>query len=323
MNSSISVIIATRNSSKTLDKCLSSLKGLNQIIIVDNYSKDSSLDIAKNYNAEIILEKGAGFFGAYNLGFQINTSDYIMFLDSDAYLKNFDMNSALSQFNNLNVGLVVCLAHTPITNTISKLMNDIWYWRMSQTNKYTNYTFWNEKERSYQKVQSPKPYMKMSWLDKQYSKFFMSNNIHSGDTTTGPCYILRREAIIKMGGMNPKGDDFALKRMLSNVGYETRFYISDSVYHISRTTLYKLFREYAHFGLRGAQISQNFFTKKERLIGIFMFSLSLATAPFIAKESKDPRHMLLVPIIRLIQAFGFVVGTLFLNENPERNYNNY
>lgn len=301
---SISVVIATRNSSRTIERCVSSLRDLKSVV-VDNYSKDSTLDIVRRFGAEILMERDSGFFGAYDLGFRRTNSDFVMFLDSDAYLQGFDFGAALRPFRNLQVGMVVCLAHAPVTGTVSKLMNDIWYWRNSQTLKYMNG-------------------LKMSWLDRQYSKFFMSNSLNSGATTTGPCYILRRAAIEEMGGMHHGADDFALKRLLAAHGYEVRFYVSDSVFHFARPTLGRLLREYLQFGLRGSQIAKRFYSKKERLVGLLMVSMSIASAPYIAQNKRDPRLLLLVPLIRCIQGIGLVLGSLLSKTTEERwNFSAY
>jgi glycosyltransferase involved in cell wall biosynthesis len=305
---SISAVIATRNSSKTIVKCLTSIRESNrfsEVVVVDAHSKDATVKLANHFNVQVCMEWNQGFFGAYNMGFERTTSDYVMFIDSDAYLKGFDFARALTYFNDAKVGLVVCLARAPVTNWVSKMVNAHWEWRMNEMKKYQL------------------PSVKLKWTDRQIAKFFMSKNIASGATTTGPCYILRRSAVEKMGGINPRGDDFALRRMLENVGYVSRFYLSDSVYHVPRTSLNKLFREYAHFGLRGAQISENFFTRRERMVGLLMSVLSFATAPSIARFSRDPRQLFLVPALRATQICGYIVGNLFLDEKPEKNYNAY
>jgi glycosyltransferase involved in cell wall biosynthesis len=53
----VSVIIPTKNSSKTLTRCLDSLKNQvyknTEIIIVDNYSTDNTLEIAKLYTNNV------------------------------------------------------------------------------------------------------------------------------------------------------------------------------------------------------------------------------------------------------------------------------
>ena len=301
----ISVVIATRNSGKTIAKCLASVcqsKAVGQVIVVDGNSRDRTVELAKQFNVEIYNENRKGFFGAYNIGYEKSKADHIMFLDSDAYLKGFDFGKALSLFDDPKVGLVVCLAYAPVTNWVGKLVNDIWNWRNSQMSKFTHEG-------------------KLTWRDKQYSKFFMSKNIGSGATPTGPCWILRKEAIDRMGGMNPRGDDFTLGRVLERIGYSVRFFVSESVFHYPRTTLDELCREYARFGLRGGQIAMNFYSRRERVVWLFMCSGSFAAAPFIARNSRDARHLLVVPLIRLIQGLSFIIANLFMAPIPNIDYN--
>ena len=306
----VSVVVATRNSGKTFEKCISSLNGFDRIVVVDNCSKDGTREIARRYGALVIMERDAGFFGAYNLGFQKTDSEFVMFLDSDAFLLDFDFNAALKPFQDPKVGMVVCLAHAPIASRRGiwnwpKLMDDLWWWRNTQIRKYARGEW-------------------TSWLDRQYARFFMSKNIGSGATTTGPCYILRKSAIAAMGGMNKRADDFVLKKLLRDKGYEVRFYVSESVFHITRQKLGKLGREFLQFGLRGSHTAGNFYTMRERLTGFMMMVLSIATAPHIAKNSIDPRHLLFIPTIRSIQAIGFLIGILVNRDTKERmNYATY
>lgn len=301
----ISVVVATRNSSKTIVECLSSVRrhdAVGQMIVVDGRSKDRTVALAKHLGAEVYTEHRKGFFGAYNMGYEKSNGEQIMFLDSDAYLKNFDFKKALSLFDDPKVALVVCLAYAPVTNWVSKLVNDIWNYRNSKLVKYTG-----EGE--------------LSWQDKQVSRFFMSKNLGSGATPTGPCWILRKSAIDRMGGMNPRGDDFTLGKILEGMGYETRFFVSTSVFHHPRTTLDGLCREYARFGLRGGQIAMNFYTRRERAAYLPMSALSFVAGLFIAKNSRDPRHLFLVPLLRLIQAETFLIANLFLEPVPNIDYN--
>ena len=85
----ISIIIPTKNSGSTLDKCLTSI--INQgyskieIIIVDTHSTDNTIYIAKKYLAEII-QTDWKLLGARYLGFKASKGDYILYLDSDQIL---------------------------------------------------------------------------------------------------------------------------------------------------------------------------------------------------------------------------------------------
>ena len=58
----VSVVIPTYNSERTLEKCLKSIvdqtyKNI-EIIIVDKFSEDKTVEIAKSYGARIIQDYG-------------------------------------------------------------------------------------------------------------------------------------------------------------------------------------------------------------------------------------------------------------------------
>jgi glycosyltransferase involved in cell wall biosynthesis len=56
----VSIIIPTKNSAEFLEQCLISIKNQSykniEIIVVDNFSKDSTREIAKRYGATIYLK---------------------------------------------------------------------------------------------------------------------------------------------------------------------------------------------------------------------------------------------------------------------------
>jgi len=85
----VSIIIPTYNSEKTLPLCLKSIKNQTykniEIIIVDNYSKDKTIEIAKKYNAKVILVKGERT-KAKNIGLHRALGKYVLFIDSDMIL---------------------------------------------------------------------------------------------------------------------------------------------------------------------------------------------------------------------------------------------
>lgn len=85
----VSVIVPTYNSASTLDPCLSSVKSQTypdvEIIVVDNYSKDATREIAKKYRARIFL-KGPERSAQRNFGAKQAKGKYLIFLDSDITL---------------------------------------------------------------------------------------------------------------------------------------------------------------------------------------------------------------------------------------------
>ncbi len=85
----VSVIVPTRNSARTIEACLNSIKRQSyvniEIIVVDNYSRDLTLSIAKKCGAQVYsqgYERGA----QVNFGVSKAKGKYIYRVDSDFIL---------------------------------------------------------------------------------------------------------------------------------------------------------------------------------------------------------------------------------------------
>ncbi|MBQ8887822.1 MAG: glycosyltransferase family 2 protein [Candidatus Gastranaerophilales bacterium] len=92
----LSIVIVTYNSSKYIESCLNSiyektLKTRYEIIIIDNNSKDNTVDIINEKYKDIILIKNnnnLGFAKAINKGSKIAKGEYLLFLNPDTILLN-------------------------------------------------------------------------------------------------------------------------------------------------------------------------------------------------------------------------------------------
>ncbi len=86
----VSIIIPTLNSESALKQCLESVKKQTypciETIIVDSFSKDNTLKIAKEYDCKIVKTKWK-LLGARYLGFEKSKGEIILYLDSDQILK--------------------------------------------------------------------------------------------------------------------------------------------------------------------------------------------------------------------------------------------
>ena len=86
----VSIIIPTRTSGETIDNCLRSIRKQSysniEIIVVDNYSRDKTLDIAKKYGAKVYL-KGPERGAQVNFGASKANGKYIYRVDSDFLLE--------------------------------------------------------------------------------------------------------------------------------------------------------------------------------------------------------------------------------------------
>jgi glycosyltransferase involved in cell wall biosynthesis len=87
----ISVHVLTKNSAKTLERCLQSVHGCAQILIIDGGSTDTTLEIAKRHGAKIIAQPASAlqrsairdFAAVRNVGLAAATQPWILALDSD------------------------------------------------------------------------------------------------------------------------------------------------------------------------------------------------------------------------------------------------
>lgn len=84
----VSVIIPTRNSARTLDKCLKSIQDQTypniEIILVDNNSTDNTKEIAKKYTNKV-YNKGPERSAQRNYGAKKAKGEYLLIHDSDIY----------------------------------------------------------------------------------------------------------------------------------------------------------------------------------------------------------------------------------------------
>ncbi len=85
----ISIVIRNKNEAEALESTLSILTKIYQhdfeeIIIVDNYSTDSSISIAEKYNCKVVFIKDFTYGKATNLGINTAKSDYVLLLSSHA-----------------------------------------------------------------------------------------------------------------------------------------------------------------------------------------------------------------------------------------------
>lgn len=79
----LTCIIITRNEERNIAACIASAKFSNQIIVVDNKSKDKTVEIAKKQGALVISNNFSDFSKQREEGLKHNKSDWIIYLDAD------------------------------------------------------------------------------------------------------------------------------------------------------------------------------------------------------------------------------------------------
>ncbi|MEM8893523.1 MAG: glycosyltransferase family 2 protein [Bacteroidota bacterium] len=113
LNSRISGVIITYNESANIERCIKSLEGVvDEVVVVDSNSTDDTAAICKELGAKVILQPFLGYIEQKNFAMECAEYDYVLSLDADealseqlkseiATLKQ-DLKYSAYRFNRLN-----------------------------------------------------------------------------------------------------------------------------------------------------------------------------------------------------------------------------
>lgn len=82
----LSVFVTTFNNARTLGACLESVKWADEIVVLDSYSQDETLDIARRYGARIFQHEFMGYGKQKQLALDKTAYDWVLLLDADEAL---------------------------------------------------------------------------------------------------------------------------------------------------------------------------------------------------------------------------------------------
>lgn len=97
---SISAVIITLNEEKIIARCIQSLIGVaDEILVIDSFSTDKTVSIAASLGARVIQNPFEGYGAQKYFGQQLATHDWILSLDADEELSKPLRNSLLTLKN--------------------------------------------------------------------------------------------------------------------------------------------------------------------------------------------------------------------------------
>ena len=97
----LSVAVITYNEEERLEATLKSISDIaSESIIIDSFSTDNTLGIAKKYNAKIYQETWKGFTEQKNSLTEKCSCGYILYLDADEVINNELKNEIINAINN-------------------------------------------------------------------------------------------------------------------------------------------------------------------------------------------------------------------------------
>lgn len=80
----ITAVVLTKNEEKNISACLSTLSFCDEIIIVDDFSDDKTVPLAKKFDAKVFQRKlGNDFAAQRNFGLGKASKDWVFFIDAD------------------------------------------------------------------------------------------------------------------------------------------------------------------------------------------------------------------------------------------------
>ena len=130
----VSVVIPTKNSSRTLSDCLQSLVRQEyksfEIIVVDAHSQDNTVEIAKKYTDKVFFEEGGTRASGCNVGIKYAHGDIIAFTDDDCEVPKDWLKQIVSNFEDETLDVLGGLAKTPedsskIEKAFGAVLNDL------------------------------------------------------------------------------------------------------------------------------------------------------------------------------------------------------
>ncbi|MBI4552407.1 MAG: glycosyltransferase family 2 protein [Candidatus Latescibacteria bacterium] len=92
--SRLSIVVITYNEEHKLRRCLDPVRWADEIIVVDSYSTDRTVDIAREYTERVYQNPWAGFAAQRTFGMERATGDWVLFLDADEYVTD-ELNARL------------------------------------------------------------------------------------------------------------------------------------------------------------------------------------------------------------------------------------
>ena len=100
----ISIIIPVYNGKSTIDRCLSSIISQQysdyEIIMIDDGSTDGSYDVLSGYANEsikVVKKENGGVSSARNLGIELSSGEYLLFVDCDDALADRSLEKFVSE----------------------------------------------------------------------------------------------------------------------------------------------------------------------------------------------------------------------------------
>lgn len=83
----LSIVLVTHNHQAVVSRCLSSLKGLGEIIVIDRGSTDGTLEVVRAYTEQVFYHPSEDFVLLANYGVKLAKGKWILYLEPDEWVE--------------------------------------------------------------------------------------------------------------------------------------------------------------------------------------------------------------------------------------------
>ncbi len=98
----ISACITAGNEERNIRRCLESVRWADEIVVVDSFSTDRTVDICREFTARVYQHKWLGYIGQKNLIKDLAKGPWILFLDADEEISPSLREEIDAEFNSGN-----------------------------------------------------------------------------------------------------------------------------------------------------------------------------------------------------------------------------
>jgi len=111
MTGTVTAVILTKNEEINIERCLKSLVWCDEIIVIDDFSIDTTVKIARKYTDRIFIhDMGGNFAEQRNFGISKAKGDWILFVDADEEVSlslQYEITNLIGNQFNVQIGFYI------------------------------------------------------------------------------------------------------------------------------------------------------------------------------------------------------------------------